>query len=240
MRKSHHTLIYQSRRHIAATILFVALPSIFLLIFSQVARVGARALFVDFGISLLRLAAAYGIAAVLGWTLAAAFYRGRRATIALPFFDVLQSFPTYAALPIAILFFGPSNRIIIFFLVFAIIWPIFFSVVSQLRLIRRDWEEAVAVSRLSGFSYLRLFLLPASMPGLITGSIVGLGDGWEALVATEIIVHIPRGLGNFFQSYSSHTAVTAFGMLGLLVLIFSINKLIWLPLMEHSRTLYEE
>lgn len=240
MRKSHHTLIYRSRRHLAATLFFVAVPPLFLLLFSRVAQVAVKTLFADFLVSLLRLATAYTIAALLGWLLAAAFYRGRRAIIALPIFDVLQSFPTYAALPIAVLAFGPSNRTVIFFLVFAIIWPVFFSVVSQLRLIRHDWEEAVAISQLSGISYLRLFLLPASMPGLITGSIVGLGDGWEALVATEIIVHVPRGLGGFFQMYSSHTAITAFGIAGLLILIFSINKLIWLPLLERSRILYEE
>ncbi len=240
MKKSRHTLIYRSRRHLLATLCLVAMPPLFLLLFSRVALVASRPLFADFLVSLLRLAAAYAIAAVLGWALAAAFYRGRRATIALPVFDVLQSFPTYAALPIATVLFRPSNLMVIFFLTLAIIWPIFFSVVSQLRLIRRDWEEAVAISRLSGLSYLRLFLLPASMPGLITGSIVGLGDGWEALVATEIIIRVPAGLGNFFQSYSSHTTITAFGILGLLILIFSINKLIWLPLLEQSRILYEE
>ncbi len=240
MKKSRHTLIYRSRRHLLATLFFVAVPPLFLLLFSRVAQVAARPLFADFMVSLLRLAAAYIISAVLGWLLAAAFYRGRRATIALPVFDVLQSFPTYAALPIATVLFRPSNLLVIFFLTLAIIWPIFFSVVSQLRLIRHDWEEAVAISQLSGASYLRLFLLPASMPGLITGSIVGLGDGWEALVATEIIIRTRSGLGSFFQSYASHATITAFGILGLLILIFSINKLIWLPLLEQSRILYEE
>jgi ABC-type nitrate/sulfonate/bicarbonate transport system permease component len=240
MKRSRHALIYRSRRHLAATLFFVAVPPAFLLMFSRVAQVAARPLFADFLVSVLRLAAAYGIAAILGWAMAAAFYRGRRAAVALPVFDVLQSFPTYAILPIATVLFGPSNRMIVFFLTLTIIWPVFFSVVTQLRLVRRDWEEAVAISGLSGIAYIRLFLLPASMPGLITGSIVGLGDGWEALVATEIIVHTRTGLGSFFQSYASHTTITAFGTLGLLILIFSINKLIWLPLMERSRILYEE
>lgn len=233
-------MIYRSRTHLFVTFFFVALPPLFLLIFSRVSQVAARPLFADFFISSLRLAAAYAIAALLGWSLAAALYRGLRATVALPFFDVLQSFPTYAALPIATLAFGPSNRMVIFFLVFAIIWPIFFSVVSHLRLIRRDWEEVVEISQLSGFSYLRHFLWPVSMPGFVTGSIVGLGDGWEALVATEIIVNVRNGLGNFFQSYSSHAMITTFGILGLLIFIFSINRLIWLPLLERSRTLFEE
>ena len=239
MRRSHHAFIYRSPRHLALTIFFAALPAIFLLLFSRVARVSARILFADFAVSLLRLTAAYVIAAILGWILATAFYRGRRATLALPIFDVLQSFPAYAALPLAVLAFGASSRTVIFFLVFTVLWPVFFSVVSQLRLIRKDWREAVEISQLSGIAYLRIFLWPASRPGLITGSIIGLGDGWEALVATEIIVHIRPGLGDFFQTSSSHAAITAFGIFGLLILIFTINKLIWLPLLAQSQNIFE-
>ena len=99
---------------------------------------------------------------------------------------------------------------------------------------KREWLEAVEVSRLSGWQYIRMFLLPVSIPGLITGSVVGLGEGWEALVATEIIVQSKIGLGSFFQSHSQETMVTAFGILGFLLLIFSINKLLWLPLLEWS------
>ena len=240
MRRSHHALVYRSRTHLLVTMFFVTLPPAFLFFFSRVAQVTATTLFGDFFVSLIRMALAYIIAAALGWILAVIFYRGGRATIALPFFDVLQSIPTYAALPFATIVFGPSSTMVIFFLVFAIIWPVFFSVVNQLRLIRHDLEEAVEISQLSGMAYIRLFLWPASTPGLITGSIIGLGDGWEALVATEIIVHTPRGIGNFFQSFSSHTTITAFGILGLLILVFSINRLIWLPLLQKSHMLFEE
>lgn len=78
------------------------------------------------------------------------------------------------------------------------------------------------------------------MPGFITGSIVGLGEGWEALIATEIIVGMDTGLGNFFQTYSTNPKITAFGVLGFLILIFSINKVIWLPLLEWSHRKMEE
>ena len=105
---------------------------------------------------------------------------------------------------------------------------------------KRDWEEAVEVAGLKGFDYVRNFLWPISAPGLITGSIIGLGEGWEALVATEIIVEIKDGLGSFFQSFSTNASVTAFGILGLLILIFSMNKILWLPLLEWSHRKMEE
>ncbi len=236
----HKLKIYQSRWHIVATMLFILVPFAFLMAFSRVAHIQANQLSLSLAVSLWRIAIAYLISAFLGWACAVLFYRGKRATVALPVFDLLQSFPTYAALPIATLYWGPSNLTVIFFLVLAIIWPIFFSVVSSLKLIRRDWEEAVEISGLRGIDYLRYFVWPVSKPGLITGSIIGLGDGWEALVATEIIIGVKSGLGNFFQAFNQNITITALGILGFLLIIFSINKLFWLPLLEMSHRDVEE
>ncbi len=239
--RNHISLrIYQSRWHILATFFLIAIPFLALLGFAQVAQVARTQLLSDVFLSVGRLMLASLIAAVLGWLCAVLFYRGRRASVALPLFDVLQSFPTYAALPLATLAWGPSNFTVIFFLVLAVVWPIFFSVTSSLKLIRRDWQEAVAMSGLRGFSSVRRFLLPASIPGLITGIVIGLGDGWEALVATEIIVKVRGGLGGFFESFSGNPRITVFGIFALLLLIFSINKLIWLPLLEWSHRTMEE
>lgn len=233
MRKQKY-IIYRSRLHLLVTVGMVSIPFIFLLVFSRAAKIGTATLFIDIFVSFLRLLVAYVISAVLGWIFAVLFYRGRRAAVALPIFDVLQSFPTFAALPLATFVWGPSNLTVIFFLVITVIWPIFFSVISSLKLMRRDWEEAAEIFNLRGLLYVKKFLLPVSMPGLITGSIVGLGEGWEALIATEIIVGMRNGLGSFFQMFSHNTTITALGILGFLLLIFSINKLVWLSLLEWS------
>lgn len=232
--------IYQSRMHLAATILTVVFPFLFLLFFSSVTEVTAATLFLNVFASAWRLLIAYLIAACLAWIMAVSFYRGRRAIIALPIFDVLQSFPTFAALPIAVFFWGRSNFTVVLFLVITIIWPIFFSVFSSLRLMKHEWQEVVSIAGLRGTAYIRTFLFPVSVPGLITGSVVGLGEGWEALVATEIIVNMQTGLGNFFQSYQTNPMITTFGILGFLTVIFSVNKLVWLPLLEWSHSTIEE
>lgn len=232
--------IYETRMHLLGTLLFVALPFAFLLFFSRVAHIATGVLFADLFTSSWRLLVAYLIAAVLAWLSAALFYQGRRATIALPIFDVLQSFPTFAALPLAVLVWGASNSTVIVFLVLTVIWPIFFSVISTLKLARHDWEEAVEIAGLRGFDYVRYFIWPISIPGLITGSIIGLGEGWEALVATEMLIRVPVGLGTFFQSFANSATITTFGIFGLLLFIFSINKLVWLPLLEWSHNITEE
>lgn len=241
MRKNHaHAYIYRSRLHRLVTVLFLILPFAFFLFFAEVAAISSAKLFMDIGISVARIGIAYVISLVVAWICAVLFYQGKRSVVALPFFDVLQSFPTFAALPLASYFLGPDNTTVIFFLVLTIIWPIFFSIISSLHLIRRDWREAVEISQLSGFSYFKLFLLPVTIPGMVTGSLIGLGDGWGALVATEIIVGSRRGLGNFFNLFSRNPRITAFGILGFLILIFSINKLVWTPLLEWSHGKTEE
>jgi ABC-type nitrate/sulfonate/bicarbonate transport system permease component len=233
-------VIYRSRWHLAATIGLILLPFIFFLIFSQIVHFTAGRLLEDVLVSLWRMLIGYLIALVLAWVAALAFYRGKRALVALPVFDVLQSFPTFAALPLAVYYLGHSNTTIIFFLVLAIIWPLFFAITSSLKLIKHDWEEAVHIAGLRGWKRLWYYLIPVTVPGVVTGSIIGLGDGWEALVATEIIAIAPTGLGSFYQTFSQNATITTFGILGFLLIIFSINKLIWLPLLDWSHRTMEE
>lgn len=233
-------IIYRSAKHLFITFLFLIIPLVFLLLFTKFENIPLSVLVSDLSISFFRLLAAYLIAILLGWSAAVASYKGKKAEVALPVFDVLQSFPTFAMLPLATFLWGPTNSTIVFFLVITVIWPILFSIISSLKLIKTDWQEAVEISGLSGFSYFRYFLLPVSIPGLITGSIVGLGEGWESLIATEIIVGMKQGLGSFFNFFSKNPMVTTFGVLGFLLLIFSINKLLWLPLLDWSHRMMKE
>ena len=232
--------IYESRTHLFVTLLFLVLPFAFFLLLSELIHLPASTLFSDIFSSVWRMIVAYIFAAFLGWIAAVLLFKGKRAAIALPLFDVLQSFPTFAALPLTVYFLGASSLTIILFLIVTIIWPIFFSVISSLKLIQKDWEEVVEIEGLKGWKYLTLFIWPISIPGLITGTIIGLGDAWEAMIATEIIVGIKSSLGNFFDTYSKNPQITTFGILGFLILIFSINKLLWLPLLEWSHKRMEE
>lgn len=236
-RKNH---VYQSGFHLAVTFFFVFLPLIALLVFTAVVDVTLTDLLADFGVSLYRLLVAYSISVILAWFLAVGFYKGKRSLVALPIFDVLQSFPTFAIMPLATLVWGFSDSTIIFFLVVTIIWPILFSILSSLKMIQSDWEDVVKVYQLPRREYFSSVIVPVTLPGVITGSIIGLGEGWEALIATEIIMQATTGLGPFFGSYSHDNTVTALAVLVFLILIFSINKLIWLPLLNWSHRLFEQ
>ena len=96
------------------------------------------------------------------------------------------------------------------------------------------------VSGITGWQYIRVFLIPASVPSLIIGSIIALGDAWEALIATEIIVGAHFGFGSFFKMFAQDPYSTGMGIAGLLIIVFAINKLVWLPLLDYSHKTHEE
>ncbi|MFI5205729.1 MAG: ABC transporter permease, partial [Candidatus Paceibacterales bacterium] len=230
----------RSYKHLIVGFSIILLPLIGLFAFSFVSGINLKTIFYDLGVSALRLCIAFVIAMILAWVLVVWFVRGRTSGPTLAAFDVLQSVPTFALLPVAVHIWGPSTLTIIFFLVITVIWPIIFSIVSALKQVNKSWTEAVIISRISGLDYIRFYLLPLTAPGIITGAIIGLGEGWEALIGTEIILNAPHGLGAFFQSFSNSSSMTLFGVLIFLAIIYAINKFIWLPLLERSHELVEE
>ena len=236
----HRTALYTSRLQLGLTIIFIATPFLFLLLLALFTQLTVTGLFIDFSISIGRLASAYIIAVSFACILAVVFASGSRSKIALPLFDILQSFPTFAIVPIVVLTFGATTLTIIVFLVITVIWPILFSIVNALKLIKKEYHEVAEIYGLRGWKKLRYFSLPASIQGVVTGSMIGLGEGWEALVATEIIMKSKSGLGNFFEQNSTNGIFTALGILGLMLIIFSLNRLLWAPILNRVYTRMEE
>ncbi len=240
MRAYHHFSLNREVKHLVAGFSIILVPLFALFAFSVVSGIDFKTVLYDLGVSTWRLFVALLISTILAWVLVVSLIRHKTNTFALSFFDVMQSLPTFTILPIAVHFWGDGTWTIIFFLVITIIWPIVFSVVSSLKQAERSFAEAVYISRISGFDYIRYYLFPLTAPGIVTGAIIGLGDGWEALIATEIILQAKTGLGPFFQSFSNNTAMTSLGVLVFLSIVYTINKFIWLPLLEKSHELVEE
>lgn len=240
MRAYHHFSINRSTKHLLVVFSIILIPLILLFIFSLVSDISFLTILTDLGLSMWRLFIAFIIATILGWVLVVGLVRGKTENAALAFFDVFQSLPTFTILPLAVHFLGNSEWTIILFLTITIIWPIIFSIVSSLKQANRSWTEAVKISRVKGWHYMRYYLLPITAPGVVTGAIIGLGDGWEALIATELLLNTNMGLGPFFSSFSDNSTMTVFGVLVFLSVVFTINKFIWLPLLEKSHELIEQ
>lgn len=233
--------IYKRRIHVLWTFLIVLMPFVFVLFFGTLSAPEKISFVGDLFASTMRLVIAYfvslAIAIILGITLS----RGRIGTVTLPLFDVLQSFPTFAMLPLAVATFGPSETTVIIFLIITVIWPMLFAIISSQKLIKSGWEEAATIYGATGWKRIVYFALPIAAPGIVTGSIVGLGEGWEAVVGAEIIVGLrDHGLGKFFNGNSDAGHLVFFGVMALLLFIFALNHLVWLPLLEKSHKMLTE
>ncbi len=233
--------IYKKKIHALWTFLIVLLPFLFIVLFTPLSYSEKMSCMSDLGASSVRLVVAYVISLFLAIVLGITLSRGRVGTVSLPVFDVLQSFPTFAMLPLAVHVFGPSDMTVIFFLVVTVVWPMLFAIISSQKLIKTAWEEAATVYGATGIKRFTHFALPVAAPGIVTGSIVGLGEGWEAVVGAELIVGLKdHGLGGFFESGGTQGHVVFFGVMALLLFIFVLNHIIWLPLLEKSHKMLTE
>lgn len=236
MRYSHKVYIYRRRFQLFLTLILTAAAALALLVFMRANGISIGLLLSDLLASSYRVVTAYLISLFIAVLMALIVTKNRTLEdILLPILDVLQSFPSFAILPIAILWFGASNLTAIFFLVITILWPVLFNVIAGIKNIRGDVSEAAIVFGAKGVKRIWYFLVPAILPAIVTGSIIGWGEAWEAIVGAEII-GISRGIGAFLSqaSESGHLRILLAGIIALLFFIFFLNKIIWLPLLKKS------
>lgn len=188
-----------------------------------------------------RLALAYAVALVLGVSIALLIGWSPFSDILFPFFDILQNLPSFALFPLFIYFLGFTDVMIVLFAVSSIVWPILFAVLTSIKNAHTDLNDAATIFGATGLRRIRFYLAPLSFPAVLTGSIVGIAIGWEAVIGAEIIANI-AGFGAFIKNVGtsgiSPTAIA--GALGILVIVFVINRLVWAPLLAESSRRYAE
>lgn len=147
--------------------------------------------FAALGATLLRLVASYLLALAVALPLALAVTHNKMAErVLLPFFDIMQSLPVLAFFPIIAIFFvhyGLYELAAIFILFITMLWSIVFSLVGGLHSIPEDIKDAGKIFGLSGFSYIQKILLPASVPYLVTGSLLAWASGWNIVIVAEVL-----------------------------------------------------
>jgi ABC-type nitrate/sulfonate/bicarbonate transport system permease component len=197
------------------------------------------------GIAVLRttyhLAIAYGIALIVGVSLALLVGWSPFADDLFPVFDVLQNIPSFALIPFFIYFFGYTDQMIILFAVSSIVWPILFSILTTIKNAHRGLNDAADIFGARGLRRIPFYLMPLSLPAILTGSIVGIAIGWESVIGAEIIANI-SGFGAFIKTASATgiNQATMAGMFVILIIVFVINRMIWAPLMAESSKRYAE
>ena len=103
--------------------------------------------------------------------------------------------PGIAWIPLAILWFGLGDVAVIFVVVVAEFFPLYFNTEAGVRSINPLILDAARCYGAKGFTLLRRVVLPASIPNIITGMRIGLGGAWRMIVAAEMLAS-QAGIGS--------------------------------------------
>lgn len=182
--------------------------------------------------SILRLAvgAFWGIA--LGIPLGILIGMSKIAHKALwPLLLFFQAIGDIAWLPILVIWFGYGLTTMTFVIVYTVIFPVVLNTVLGVRSIPVSLHRAALSLGASRAQVLREVVLPGALPNILTGLRNGLGYGWRALIAAEIIVGT-SGIG--FLMFDARRAGSVveilLGMIILGVLWYVVDSWILAPL----------
>lgn len=174
--------------------------------------------------SLRRVLVAVGTAGMLGVPLGLAmgWFEKFRAAVD-PLIEFIRPIPPLAWIPLSILWFGIGDTQIEYIIFLAAFFPIVLNSMAG----TRDTDRYLVRAGLSlGARPIDMFftvLLPGALPQIFTGLRVGLGIGWMALVAGELVA-APSGLGylinnarTIFRSDYILLGMVLIGALGLIL-----------------------
>ena len=111
-----------------------------------------------------------------------------------PIITVLQPIPGIAWIPLAILWFGLGPAAVGFIIFLSVFFPILLNTVTGVRTINRDLLRVARVMMCPRWMVVTDVIVPGALAYIITGLRIGLGYGWRALVAGEMIA-ATSGLG---------------------------------------------
>jgi sulfonate transport system permease protein len=111
-----------------------------------------------------------------------------------PTLQALRSIPSLAWVPFLLLWLGIDEAPKLTLIAIGAFFPVYVNLVSGIRQVDRKLVEVGQVFGLNVRQRVLKIVLPASLPFLLAGLRIGLGQGWLFLVAAELIAST-RGLG---------------------------------------------
>ncbi|MGH2707968.1 MAG: ABC transporter permease, partial [Actinomycetota bacterium] len=144
------------------------------------------------GITLSRAGVGYLLAIVVGTTLGLAVARIRPLRVAVgSLIAGLQTMPSIAWFPLAILLFQLSETAILFVVVLGAAPAIASGLISGIDHVPPVLLRAGRVLGARGIRALRHIVLPAALPGFVAGMKQGWAFAWRSLMAGELLVILP-------------------------------------------------
>lgn len=151
------------------------------------------------GNSLRRVALGYlfgvGIGGVVG--LLMSLWRPLRDTVG-SYLQGLQSVPSIAFVPFAILFLGLNEKAVMFVVILEAFIPVALAVSGAVLNVPPAWRTAGRTLGASNAALVTRVLLPAALPNIVTGLRTAWSFAWRALIGAELLTANP-GLGRLLE-----------------------------------------
>jgi NitT/TauT family transport system permease protein len=177
--------------------------------------------------TLSRAVYGYALALVIGTTIGALVARNKvlRAGIG-SMITGLQTMPSVAWFPAAVLLFGLNDSAIIFVVVMGAAPSIANGLINGIDNISPVLLRAGRILGARRFTAFRTVILPASLPSFIGGLKQGWAFAWRSLLAGELIVLIPGKFSLGQQLDTARQFADAPGLYGMMIVIFVIGVLV--------------
>lgn len=140
-----------------------------------------------------------------------------------PLFLALSQVPTLGWMPIIILIVGIDEGLKIIVIGWSAFIPVVLNTSQGVRDVPEAYVELGRVLSFSRWSKLTMIVLPSAVPSIFTGLREGLANGWQTLVAVELIASF-EGLGylmaygrQLFQLELVLSAMIVVGLIGLVI-----------------------
>ena len=175
----------------------VSLPSPAMVAGSFVELVQNLTLIISIAATMYRLVIGFTLSIVIGVSVGLAMVKFPGFGKTMSSFAVgLQSFPSVAWVPFAILLIGLNDAGILFVVIMSSVFSVMMSTYGGIRNISPIYIRAAKNMGAKGFSLFRYVMIPAATPSLIVGIKQAWSFAWHALIGAEILIAAAVGLGH--------------------------------------------
>ncbi|MGZ8571004.1 MAG: ABC transporter permease [Actinomycetota bacterium] len=146
--------------------------------------------------TLIRLAFSFVIAVAIGATLGIVLALNGFARRAVrPLVVALQITPFVAWVPLAVVWFGATERAVVFVAIMGSFPAMTLATIQAIRQVPPLYERAGRTLGARGWALYREVVVPAALPGMMAGLQQAWGFAWKALMAGELIVITAQATG---------------------------------------------
>ncbi len=118
--------------------------------------------------------------------------------------DVMRSLPGTALIPVFMITIGTGEVMKVLLVIYVAIWPILFNTMYGINAVDKVAVESALSCRVNGFALWRRVMLPSAAPFIATGIRYALPIAIVIVIADELVVGSPEGIGGFLLQQQSN------------------------------------